>query len=258
MLSLFSFLHRYDHEYHVWYDDKFSFWWDKSTDLVMERIESGISFLKDKWVDVFIVPPIVELKIANEGLFSSIKILPLFQNYVFKNCFAYSLVGKIGFFGDYFDLQEWQQQLKILANNYKLSDNQNNIKKFHFPFSFWSKEVKIWKYLLDMFSWSAPLVNNTVKQDLRYFKDAGVDTIIPCNYSYFLAQKTIKKVVYTNMRFYWLDVLEKIFVDLVDYANSTYSINIYSTWHAESLKKNKKMKRLLMRWNKIEIIYKNI
>jgi len=26
MLALFSFLQRYDHEYHIWYDDKFLFW----------------------------------------------------------------------------------------------------------------------------------------------------------------------------------------------------------------------------------------
>ena len=33
------------------------------------------------------------------------KILPLFQTYVMKECFAYSLVGKVGLMGDFADLQ---------------------------------------------------------------------------------------------------------------------------------------------------------
>ncbi|MDD3263227.1 MAG: hypothetical protein PHR61_05320 [Candidatus Absconditabacteria bacterium] len=254
-LALFSFLQRYDHEYHIWYDDKFSFWGDKSVDLVMERVTEGIGALVAEGVDVVVLPPMVELKARNENLFSNVKILPLFENYILENCFAYSLVGKIGFFGDYFDIQEGQKQLTILAKNYNLSENQLQISKFHFPFAYWGKEVRNWKYLLDTCSWSMPLVHHRIKQDLRFFKDAGVDTIIPCNYSCFLAEKAIEKARYTKMRFYKLSVLEKVFANL-KCEKSEYSVSVICTDHGDFLKREKKLQWLLSRGKKININYK--
>jgi len=89
-----------------------------------------------------------------------------------------------------------------------------------------------------------PLVHHRIKQDLRYFKDAGVDTIIPCNYSYFLVQKAIEKARYTKMRFYKLSILEKIFVDL-KCEKSQYSVSVVCTDHADFLKREKKLQWLL-------------
>lgn len=249
MLALFSFLQRYDNEYHIWYDDKFLFWWDKSVDLVMERVAVGIDALVAEGVDAVVLPPIIELKVRNENLFPNVKIIPLFETYILEHCFAYSLVWKIGFFGDYFDIQEGQKQLTILAKKYNLTENQSQIKKFHFPFSYWSKEFRNWKYLLDTCGWSMPLVHNRIKQDLRFFKDAGVDTIIPCNYSYFLAQKAIEKSRYTKMRFHKLLVLESIFSDFFAEQSSPYSVIVYCTGHGEFLKKEKKLLWLIGRWN---------
>ncbi len=247
MLSLFSFLQRYDHEYHVWYDDNFLFWWDREVDIVMDRVSKGISFLQEKGVDCIIVPPIIELKIRNESLFPWIIILPLFEKYVLDYCFSYSLIGKIGFFGDFFDLQEGQKQLTILAQKYDLSLHQRTIKTFHFPFVYRGKEFRNWKYLLDTCSWSMPLVHHRIKQDLRYFKDAWVDTLIPCNYSYFTAQKAIEKARYTKMRFYNKSTLENIFAENISDKKSSYSVSVYHTGHAEFLKREKKLLRLLAR-----------
>lgn len=255
MLALFSFLQRYDHDYHVWYDDAFLFWGDKSVDLVMERVAVGIEALVAEGVDAVVLPPMVELKVRNENLFPNIKILPLFEQYILENCFTYSLVGKIGFLGDYFDLLEWQKQLTILAKNYNLSENQRQISKFHFPFVYWGKEVRNWKYLLDTCSWSMPLVHHKIKQDLRFFKDVGVDTIIPCNYSYFLAQKAIEKARYTKMRFYWLKILEKIFADFSWEKSSQYSVSISFTGHGDFFKREKKLLWLLGRGKPDTIIY---
>lgn len=222
----------------------------------MERVADGIRFLQEKGVDAILVPPIIELKIRNEKLFPGITVLPLFESYVKENCFAYSLVGKLGFFGDWFDLKEWQQQLTILAKEYILSDHQSQIKKFHFPFAWRGKEVRNWKYLLDTCSWSMPLLHHNIKQDLRYFKDAKVDTIIPCNYSYFLVQKAIEKARYTDMRFYGLTILENIFKKLVeDKKNSIYSVTVYHTGHGEFLSREKKLQRMLSRWKNIDIVY---
>lgn len=75
-----------------------------------------------------------------------------------------------------------QSLLQDLAKTYMLADNQKNIKKFHFPFTFRLKETSLWKYYFTSLSYSHILVNKIIKFDLRYFKDAAVDTVIPFNY----------------------------------------------------------------------------
>jgi hypothetical protein len=98
------------------------------------------------------------------------------------------------------------------AQSYTLTDNQKNTKKFQQPWARWTKEVQMWKYFLTTLSYSNPLVNRAIKHDLRYFKDAGVDTIIPLNYGYFNYQNTIVKFCnYKKCRFHKLEKLEQCF-----------------------------------------------
>jgi len=101
-----------------------------------------------------------------------------------------------------------------LSKEYKLTENQSKIKKFHFPFKFWVKEVQMWKYFGRKLSFSSLMVNKVIKFDLRYFKDANVDSLIPLNYEYFNYQNTIFKFFnYNKQRFHKLETLEKVFVD---------------------------------------------
>jgi hypothetical protein len=61
------------------------------------------------------------------------------------------------------------------------------------------------------------LVNKIVKFDLRYFKDANVDTIVPTDYMHFAMEKTIQR--FFNQRrhkFHGLGSLEALFVSLLD------------------------------------------
>jgi hypothetical protein len=76
------------------------------------------------------------------------------------------------------------------AKTYTPSESQKNIRKraphgaagFTFPFSYRSKEIPLRKHFLDSISYSDPVINKTIKYDLRYFKDANIDTAIPLNY----------------------------------------------------------------------------
>ena len=79
-------------------------------------------------------------------------------------------------------MQVAQGLITNLAKDYLLTDNQKSIKKFHSPFHYWAKEMVLWKYYLTNLSYSHVLVNKIIKFDLRYFKDAMVDTLIPLNY----------------------------------------------------------------------------
>ncbi len=56
-----------------------------------------------------------------------------------------------------------------------------------------------------------------MKNNLRYFKDAYVDTMIPMHYQYFRMQRTIKSFFnFNKIRFHDLSVLESEFKKLVE------------------------------------------
>ena len=83
--------------------------------------------------------------------------------------------------------------LKELEKKYELTDNQKAMKKFQQPFSYWCKDVRMWKYFLRSLQPRDYLINKVVKFDLRYFKDANVDTVVPLNYAFFAFEKTMKR-----------------------------------------------------------------
>ena len=98
-----------------------------------------------------------------------------------------------------------------------MTDNQAAIKKFHSPVVWRGKEVRLWKPLLEHLSRSSILVNGLIKNDLKYFKDAAVDTLIPMNYSYFAAQKTITHLLSTKkIRFHGIEKLASVFASLIE------------------------------------------
>ena len=54
-----------------------------------------------------------------------------------------------------------------------------------------------------------------MKNDLRYFKDAYVDTVLPMHYNYFRMQRAIKSFFnFHKIRFHDFSVVEECFRDL--------------------------------------------
>ena len=130
-------------------------------------------------------------------------ILALFSHYLCDEVFPHSLVGKLGLFGEGEVLRDAQELISQLSSSFQPTKNQQNIKKFTFPFQFWSKDTRIFSHLLQKLARKSFLVNTVIKQDLRYFKDAAVDSLIPLNYSYFLAERTISKFLnFRKIRFH--------------------------------------------------------
>ena len=122
-------------------------------------------------------------------------ILPLFSHYLCDEVFPHSLVGKLGLFGEGEILRDAQELISQFSASFQPTKNQQNIKKFTFPFNF--------SHLLQKLARKSLLVNTVIKQDLRYFKDAAVDSLIPLNYSYFLAERTISKFLnFRKIRFH--------------------------------------------------------
>ena len=251
MLTIFKFLQKYDHEYIMYYDDLLRPYGDKPAKLVQAVIADAIEILRKKWCDHIILPPVRELVFRDQK-----EILPLFQTYLSQYCLSHSLVGKVGLIGDRSDLQVAQPLLETFTQAYTLTPNQQNTKKFHIPFVRRSKEVQLRKYFLTTLSYADPMVNKVIKFDLRYFKDAQVDTIIPLSYGYFNYQTAItKNLNYKNCRFHKLEKLEKAFNDLLDSSKDTssYSVHILYTGQKELLQRQKKVMRTLQRGKGIEI-----
>lgn len=165
-------------------------------------------------------------------------------------------------FGDHADMQIAQELISKDAKKYTLNEHQKNIRKraphgaaeFHFPFSYRSKETPLRKQYLDELSYSEPMVNAVIKHDLRYFKDAGIDTAIPFNYGYFNYQNTISKFFnFKKTRFHKIEKLEEIFNGLHTAASKEYSVSLYYTNHCNFLQRNKRLLRLLQRGEKTEV-----
>ena len=256
MLTLFKFLQKHDYEYIVYYDDLLRPYGDKPTKLVQAVIADAIQVLRDRWCDQIILPPTRELVFRDEK-----DVLPLFQTYMTKYCLTNSLVGKIGLIGDWSDIQIVQPILETFTQAYTLTSNQQNTKKFHTPFARRSKEVPLRKYFLTTLSYSDPMVNKVLKFDLRYFKDAQVDTLIPLNYGYFNYQTQISKLFnYKKCRFHKLEKLEKSFTDIVDLSKKTtnYSVQILYTGQKELLQRQKKTMRTLQRGKEVEVVFEKI
>ena len=123
-----------------------------------------------------------------------------------------------------------QKLIKNLEKEYTLAPNQKSIKKFHSPFTYRVKETPLWKYYLTSLSYSHILVNKIIKFDLRYFKDAMVDTLIPLNYGYFHYQNTIIRFLnFKKIRLHPLEKLENIFDLFACKASKKYSVKIAYT-----------------------------
>lgn len=265
-LTLFKFLSLYDHDYVVYYD---FFHWpygDKTFEQSLNCVEQGIVYLTKQGVDFIILPPIYELHYLVENKNPKIdiqKILPLFKTYLLDYAFKYSLIGKLGFFWDFCDVEVVQKLVKKLTKEYMLTDHQKSIKKFHFPFVYRIKETPLWKYYLTSLSYSNILVNKIIKFDLSYFKDAMVDTLVPLNYWYFHYQTTITKFLnFKKIHFHTLEKLETVFKNLVmidtKQIKKNYSIKIAYTWNIALLLREKRLIRLLQRGKSIEIEFEKI
>ncbi len=259
-ILLFKYLNRYNHNYILYYDQNNNFLGDKDFDHAKEIIKKSIEQLIQAWCEKIIIDPIFELYFLQKGEYSD-NILPLFTGYLHNYCFAYSLVGKFWLLGDFASIQEAQTLITNESKSYQLSTNQKTIKKFHLPFKYRAKEVRMWKYFLNNLSFSNFMVNKVIKFDLRYFKNADVDTIIPLNYWYFAYQRTINKYFnFNKQRFHNSKSLEKILeAHLTANQNKNqednYTITVLHNGHTQFLHDNKHLLWLLQKGKTAKIKY---
>lgn len=102
-----------------------------------------------------------------------------------------------------------------MIKSYQPTDKQKTTKKFHL--SKWTKDVSMRTYFSRLYSSRSLIINKTIKEDLTYFKDANIDTLIPLQYSYFDYQRTITSYLNPKKyKFHKRNIMEEIFKDLIE------------------------------------------
>lgn len=245
-LSLFKFLNRYEHQYFLYLDTLNASYGEKKFETSLEKAKAWLEKLVQLGAEKVILPPLYELALLQEG---NPHILPLFQSYLLEEVLPFSLVGKLGILWDSEEILLAQDFFKKLESQFSPTTQQQSTKKFSFPFHYRSKESNLLKHLFTHLSRKSLLSNTVLKHELRYFKDAMVDSVIPLNYCIFNGEKTIKKFFnFKKIRFHWLEKIEKKFKKLTaESENSPYQVNIFSTDTQNPLKKEKKWLWILER-----------
>lgn len=253
-LALFKFLTRYDNEYLVYCDQTNFSYWEKSLGYSLECIEHAWEFLTEKWAEIIIVDPIYELAIKHSKKDFWFKILPLFQKYLQEYAFKYSLVGKIWILSDFWSSWNVQKFLENEEKEYKPSEEQKSIKKFSYPFHYWVKSTSSRTANINDLWVHNPYLIRTMKNDLRYFKDAYVDTILPMHYHYFRVQRAIKSFFnFHKIRFHDFSVVEECFTKLVEKSDWKYWVNVRINQPSIFLTRNKQLMWLMQRGKSVKV-----
>lgn len=233
---------------------------DKETNQKIQRTEDIINYMKSQWITHFICHPTIELALLDNNK-NRTDIIPLFTHYI-NYCLNHSLIGKIWFVWWYSDISQIENIFQVIVKEYIPTDNQKNIKKF--KLSKRTKDMSMRWYFSRLFSPRQMMINKIITTDLRYFKDANIDTLIPLDYSYFNFQKTITSFFnQKKQKFHKRDILTNIFASTIkDYSitkkETQETISVYSTWSLHLIQGNKKWERLLSQWQQKIIEYKNI
>lgn len=258
-LALFQLLNRYNNEYLVFCDQTNFPYWEKSLEYVLECIEKAGKFLTEKWAEIIIVDPIYELALKYSDKKLLFKVLPLFQNYLHEYAFKYSLVGKIWILSDFWSFWKAQEFFEKEEKDYKPTDDQKSIKKFSYPFHYRVKSANSWTANINDLWVHNPYLIRTMKNDLRYFKDAYVDTILPMHYNYFRMQRSIKSFFnFHKIRFHDISVVEECFNNLIKKSDWKYWVNVWINQPSNFLTRNKQLIWMMQRWKNETIKIKEI
>ena len=174
-------------------------------------------------------------------------IFPLFTEYCLF-AFFHSLVGKIGLLCEAGTFVQAQHIVNGLEQHYTPTEAQRKTKKFRFPFDYRVKVAGPWTFGIQQLGVHNPYLIRTLKNDLRYFKDAMVDTIIPLYYHHFRMQRTMKAFFQSKkIRFWDLSYLTECFKKLTEGREDTYMVQVWTNQSSAFLEQEKELMWLLGR-----------
>ena len=72
-----------------------------------------------------------------------------------------------------------EERIRTIIADYTLTEAQQQTKNFSTQFPLRKKNLRMWTYFLTTYGRRSPMMRQTIKHDLRYFRDAAVDTLVP-------------------------------------------------------------------------------
>lgn len=247
-------LSQHDHEYHIYIDNQSSFRWDKNREIGINSIQKWIQYLESKWVDKIILPPTYEMAVMLDPRYQAIKsnnIANIYISYIRNYIAKYSIVGKLWFVWDAADMEFINIYIADILSDFVASGNQTGNKHFQSPFLIYKKQTPLRKYMLQHLSPTSHIINHTIQTDIRKIKSYNLDTLIPLNYAYFAADKSIKHWLWAKIKFHNIYHCDDLW-NWLDANKSEYTCNIYITDNNNTLYSEKKWKWLLCRGKSIE------
>jgi len=204
---------------------------DKSIDFQEKYIKQWIQTLQKAGAEQIILHPMWELKYKNEDF-----IFPLYQN-IINQTLKYSIVWKIGLFGNKIDLDFIKKYLEDYTKNYKVTKRQKHNKKFNCC-KFYTKDISTWKYNTVVLSKRNWMLRKLIKTDLRYFFDCAVDSILPTSYDVYHFENIIsqkKKKLHFQFMKDW-----EFLDDLLWKKENNYTLKLLTNWNTDLFLQHKK------------------
>ncbi len=204
---------------------------DKTLEFQEKYVKQAIEKLQKEWAEKIILHPIWELKYQNKDF-----VFPLYKKLI-DQTLKYSIVGKIGLFGNTLDLDEVEKFLLEYVKNYHPTPRQEKIKKFDCC-KFYKKEISVWKYntvVLWKRNW---MLRKLIKTDLRYFFDCWVDSILPTTYDIFHFEHIIKQ---KKKKLHFQEMKSWEFLDkMLPPKENKYSLKLITQGNVDMFLKHKK------------------
>ena len=258
--NLIKLCHTFNLPYCIIADTDFWPYQDKSLETITTRIDLLIQKAQEMGCTHIFLSPAYELYYIHI-LNTNKSIIPLFNNYL-NHSLHYSLVGKIGYIWWYTDIEKINIIHNTITQEYIPTEKQQSIKIFQQPFAKRTKDTSMRTFFSRFASNRSMMINKIIKFDLRYFKDANVDTIIPLSYEYFNYQRTISSFFNPKkQKFHKREVMETLFSDLIDklslptWPQSEVTLFVTGSDH---LLKNKKWETIASHWWQYTLNYKDI
>lgn len=255
-LALRKVLTKYDHEYLICHDQTFFPFGEKDFNTIKARLQKHLQFLQTQQVEGIILDPLYELALKE----TNHQILPLFETYVYEEVLPHTLVGKIGLLCEKGESQQAERIIMQATANYQLTPAQSKNKAFNFPFLYRIKTPKAWQRGIQELGVHNPYLIKTLKNDLRYFKDANIDTLLPLQYGYFAMGRTIKAFFTRGKtRFFDFTFIEKSFKKLTaSKLSPQYQVQLYTNEAPDFIRAHKQIMWVLARGKSITIDWQNL
>ena len=229
---------QYDHEYHIFLDNRFGQWLWLSQEDALDRLHKVLSTKQATSCDALLLPPLYELYALQAPDFvHTTKIIPLYTTYLQECVLPSSIVGKMGLLAPFAQQALFQRYWNNVVDSYTLLPKQQTNRYFQKQFPLYAVATDHRDMLYGLSR--SRFVNKLIKLDLKKLKDYGIDTLLPTSYAHFKHEKVFAQVFHNKVKIHKWSHLEHIAKKLVWANMSAYSVHIYFTGDGALLDANK-------------------